>query len=276
MKIDGRAIARRITQEIKEETEELIKKGVTPHLLIILIGNDLSSKAYIRQKIKRAEKAGIRTTLKRYPKNTSEKTLLKFVEEANTDVSIHGIIIQRPLPAHFHPQKIKEAVTPEKDVDGFHPEGKFDPPLALAVIKVLQEIHQKETNLQFDRWLIEKNIIIMGRGEAGGRPVMTYFNKLNIPHKVIHSQTENRDGLLKNADIVISAVGKRGVVKKEEVKEGAILIGIGLHKENNMLKGDYIEDEIKDITSFYTPTPGGVGPVNVIMLLKNVVTAANK
>lgn len=276
MKINGRAIARKISDELIQKTEELAKKDITPHLLIILVGNDLSSKAYIRQKIKRAEKVGIRTTLKRYPKNTSEKTLLKFVKEANTDTSVHGIIIQRPLPSQFDPLKIKHAVIPEKDVDGFHPQSKFDPPLALAVIRILEEIHQKVSDAPLHQWLIGKNIVILGRGEAGGKPVITYLNKLGIFHKVIHSHTKNRNELLKNADIIISAVGKKEVVKKDVLKKGVILIGIGLHKENSSLFGDYVEDDIKDIASCYTPTPGGVGPVNVIMLLKNITTAANR
>ncbi len=276
MKINGRAIAKKISEELIQKTEELTKKGITPHLLIILVGNDLSSKAYIRQKIKRAEKVGIRTTLKRYPKNTSEKTLLKFVKEANTDTSVHGIIIQRPLPSQFDPLEINHAVIPEKDVDGFHPQSKFDPPLALAVIRILEEIHPKVSAAPLHQWLNEKNIVILGRGEAGGKPVITYLNKLGIPHQVIHSQTSDRNELLKTADIIISAVGKREVVKKDWLKKGVILIGIGLHKENNSLFGDYVEDDIKDIASCYTPTPGGVGPVNVIMLLKNITIAANR
>ena len=273
MKINGRVIASKISVELKEKTDELVKKGITPHLLIILIGSDLSSKAYIRQKIKRAEKIGIRTTFKQFPKNASEKTVVKYVEKANNDNSVHGIIIQRPLPPQFDNKKINQAVTIEKDVDSFHPHSTFDPPLALAVIVILQEIHQKESGASIRQWLLDKNIVILGRGEAGGRPVDSHFNKLGISHQIIHSKTEDAGGMLHNADIIISAVGKREVVKKDFVKKGTILIGIGLHKENNVLRGDYNEEDIKNTASFYTPTPGGVGPVNVSMLLSNLIKA---
>ena len=220
---------------------------------------------------------------------------LMLIDEAlTTDSSVHGVIIQRPLPPHFIEDEIKTAVIPEKDVDGLHPNPTFTPPLALAVMTILQEINKKEakpsflsrvqflkrgktfSHENFKKWLTSKNLVFIGRGEAGGKPIISHVEKIGIPHQVIHSKTQNREDILKTADVIITAVGKKDMVTPDMIKQGVILIGVGLHKEDGKLSGDYDEEKIRHIASFYTPTPGGVGPVNVAMLLKNVVQAAKQ
>jgi len=276
MKVDGRAIARKIYTGLEEEIAELHEKTITPHLVIVLVGNDPASKSYIKQKIKKAGEIGILVTFKQFPKSTSEKTLLRFIQQQNVDPSVHGIIIQRPVPLQITPDSVMTAVVPEKDVDGFRPDSRFEPPLALAVMDILDEIRRKTgEKADLREWLTGKNIVFIGRGEAGGKPVISHVEKLGIKHSIIHSKTSQPEEYLKNADIIISAVGKEEVVKPQNLKNGVVLIGIGLHKESDgKLYGDYKELEIQNIASFYTPTPGGVGPVNVAMLLANVVNSA--
>lgn len=276
MKVDGRAIARKIYSGLEEEIAVLLEKTITPHLVIVLVGSDPASKSYIRQKIKKAGEIGIQVTYKQFPKNTSEKTLLRFIQLQNTDPSVHGIIIQRPVPPHISSESVKTAVRAEKDVDGFSTGSRFDPPLALAVMDILDEIRRKTgVKDDFKQWLTSKNIVFIGRGEAGGKPVISHVEKLGIKHNIIHSKTPQPEEYLKKADIIVSAVGKERVVKPQNLKSGVILIGIGLHKEaDGKLHGDYNENEIQAIASFYTPTPGGVGPVNVARLLSNVVNSA--
>lgn len=294
MKLDGRSIAKVILTEIKNDTLQLKHSGITPHLVVIFIGNDAGSKAYIKQKMKKGEEVGIKVSLKRFPTHTSTQTVISFVEKLNTDSSVHGVIIQRPLPPHFIEDEIKTAVIPEKDVDGLHPNPTFTPPLALAVMTILQEINKKEakpsflsrvqflkrgktfSHENFKKWLTSKNLVFIGRGEAGGKPIISHVEKIGIPHQVIHSKTQNREDILKTADVIITAVGKKDMVTPDMIKQGVILIGVGLHKEDGKLSGDYDEEKIRHIASFYTPTPGGVGPVNVAMLLKNVVQAAKQ
>lgn len=278
MKIDGRAMARKIYVKLKKDVEVLHAKGIQPQLVVILVGNDAGSKAYIRQKINRGTEIGVLVILKRFPRHTSEKTLLAFVEKQNADPSVHGIIIQRPLPIQISSERLKSAVVPEKDVDGFHPESTFEPPLALAIMHILQEIYTKQngshldSSIPFKQWLSNKTIAFVGRGEAGGRPVISHVEKLGIPYSIVHSQTAHPRDILQTADIIISAVGKKAIITSTMLKKGVILIGIGLHKgEDGKLHGDYEEEEIKDIASYYTPTPGGVGPLNVAMLLSNLI-----
>lgn len=274
-KVDGRALARKIYSTEEKNIEDLKKREIVPHLLVILIGNDPGSKAYIRQKMKRGEELGVRVTLKRFPIHTSQKTVLTFIAASNKDRNIHGIIIQRPLPNQFEIDTINKAVLPEKDVDGFHPDSAYEPPLALAVMRILEEIQEKETKKSFKEWLTSQNIVFIGRGEAGGRPVISHTEKLGVKHSVIHSKTENPEEIMRNADIIISAVGKERIIQKDFLKKGVILIGIGLHKnDEGKLSGDYNQEEIKEVASYYTPTPGGVGPVNVAMLLQNLVDSA--
>ncbi len=260
MKIDGKQIAQKILDELKLKIQKL---GKTPHLAIILIGNDPASVAYVNQKKIKAELIGVKTTIKNFPSNTSTSTLLRTIQKFNNNNNIHGIIAQQPFSSHIDQEKIVNAITPRKDVDGFHLNSKFQPPIAQAVLEIL-----KPYSFQ------TKKIAVIGKGKTGGEPIIQAIKKMGINPTVVDSKTENPENLTKNADIIISAVGKSNVVKPNMLKKGVILISIGLHKgSDGKLHGDYNEEEIKNIASFYTPTPGGVGPVNVAMLLKNLITA---
>lgn len=242
MKIDGKAIADKILDDLAREVK---KNGIVPTLAVILVGDNPASMAYIKQKQKAADRIGAKVIL-------SNK--LSDVKKFSDDPSVHGIIIQRPLPN----DKIPEVIL-TKDVDGFEKKSPFTVPVAMAVETIL--------NTTGTDWNNQK-IVVIGRGETAGKPIAAYFKQSTV----VHSQTPNPEKILKTADIIISCVGKERVVTT--IKPGAILIGVGIWRDNEgKLRGDYDEEEIKDIASHYTPTPGGVGPVNVACLMQNLIKA---
>ncbi len=266
MIIDGKEIARNILDELKKRVEKLKEKNITPTLAIILVGDNAQSVSYVKQKKLKGEEIGIKVNVLNLESGIKNHELLKTIEQLNNDNNVNGIIIQRPLPPQINPDEIDSAVVPEKDVDGFNPKSSFKPPLGEAIITLLESV---------DKNFKDKKIVIIGKGKTGGKPVIKTFERENIPYWVLDTKTTNKDELTKEADIIISAVGKPNTVKPEMVKKGAILISIGLSQgDDGKLHGDYNEEEIKNIASFYTPTPGGVGPINVAMLLKNLVEAA--
>ncbi len=288
MKIDGKIIAQQILEDLKNKTKELKKGGVVPHLHVITLTSDATSNAYVSQKKIRGEEIDAKITVENLSSGTQIEILLKKIKKLNNDSKVHGIIVQRPLPSQIDETKIAKAINPRKDVDGFHPNSKLTPPVALAVLKILQKIHDLITGesarprviarkyKNFDEWLRSKKITVIGRGITAGKPIINGLKKLGIEPLIISSKTKNSKDILKNSDVVISAVGKP-IVKKNELKNGVVLIGVGMFKDKNgRFKSDYDEDEIKDVASFYTPTPGGVGPINVAMLLKNLITASER
>ncbi len=201
----------------------------------------------------------------------------------NNDNNVHGIIVQRPLPPQIDKEKISLAIIPEKDIDGFHKNSKFEMPLATAVLKILEKIQASTPGVDaqkpqgFIGWLNTKEIVIIGTGETGGGPIIKKLKELGIKPLIIDSKTPNPELITKTADIIISCIGKPNVVRPEMIKRGVILISVGLYKgEDGKLHGDYEEKEIKNIAGFYTPTPGGVGPVNIACLLENLVKATKK
>lgn len=263
MKIDGRKIAEEIFEELRLKAEKLRKRKIIPNLAIILVGNDPASVAYVNQKKLKGEGIGAKITIKHFSNSISQSNLLSAIQRFNNAFNVHGIIVQQPLPSHINIEKITQAIDPKKDVDGFHTQSKFESPIAAAVLEIL-----KVTSLK------SKKIVIVGKGETGGKLIIRKIKKMGIEPIVIDSKTKKTKDITKNADIIISAVGKPQVIKPNMLKRGVILISIGLHKrDDNKLHGDYEEDQVKNIASFYTPTPGGVGPVNVAMLLKNLITA---
>ncbi|MBI2613156.1 MAG: bifunctional 5,10-methylenetetrahydrofolate dehydrogenase/5,10-methenyltetrahydrofolate cyclohydrolase [Candidatus Levybacteria bacterium] len=270
MKIDGRKIAEKILEELKIKVKKLQKKNIVPNLAIILIGNDTASLAYVNQKKLKAKQIGVKTTIVNLESRIQNSELNEILKNLNNDNAVNGIIVQRPVPQAINTEKLDKIIDPKKDVDGFHPKSKFEPPIALAVLKILEKIYEGG----FKKWLKNKKIAVIGKGETGGKPIINSFKKMGINPIVIDSKTENPQNLTKTADIIISAVGKPQVIKPEMIKKGATLISVGLHKgTDGKLHGDYDEEKIKNVASFYTPTPGGVGPINVAYLLKNVVTA---
>lgn len=270
MRIDGTKIAKQILEELSKRTENLKKKRIIPHLVIFLVGNDPASEVYVRHKENKAKTIGAKTTIIRLPSSADEEKLLNAISQLNNDSTVQGIIVQRPLPAQINEKKIDLAVDPEKDIDSFHPDSPYTMPLAAAVLRILEEAYCKQENK-----LKSQRIVVIGKGKTGGGPVIQMLRKINITPVVIDSKTLDPKEITKNADILISTVGKPNIVKKDMIKKGVILISVGLHKgDDGKLHGDYEEEEINNIASFYTPTPGGVGPVNVAMLLENLIQAA--
>lgn len=278
MEINGKEIAHRIYDELKNNVLELTKKGVIPHLVVLLIGNNPSSVAYVNQKKKWAEFIGAQVTVEKYEDTVSQEELERRIQTVNDDASVHAILIQIPLPPHLDETTLTELITAEKDIDGFRPDSPFTPPLASAVLTVLEEIMRRAREMHdFISWIQSKNIVLIGKGKAGGKPISTVLSRKNIAHTVIDSKTENAEELMREADIIITAVGKKHIVTPDKIKPGVILIGVGMNlDEHKNLFGDYVKDEIKDRVSFYTPTPGGIGPVNVACLLQNLILAANR
>ena len=278
VRLSGKDIAEKVYQSLRIRVGELQKKGITPHLVVFLIGENPASVAYVRQKQTKGEEIGCKVTVFRLSESITTEELEKKVKELNEDPTVHGILIQRPVPDHVDIEKLELLTNPEKDIDGFHPDSPYTFPIPMAVMKILEETHELEQDKQyFSDWLNSKKIIIIGKGPTGGGPIMTEFAKQNIDYHLIDSKTTNREELLKNADIIISAVGKESVIKAEELKQGIILIGVGiLRGADGKLHGDYNEEDVDSIASYYTTTPGGVGPVNVAMLFENVLTAAEK
>ncbi len=272
MKIDGKVIAEEILKNLKDRVEKLKERKVTPHLYILTFGKEPQTQSYIKQKLLRAKQIGAKITIKRFKSNISEKTVFNFIEKLNKDKKINGIIIQRPLPKNLNEEKICLAVSLSKDVDGFGPHSKFGAPVGLAVLKLIESTLDSQEITEF---LKSKKIVLVGKGTTAGKPVINLFKRLNIKTKIVDSKTKGKQKILKSADIIVTSVGKK-IIKKENIKKNVLLIGVGMHTVNGKLKGDYDEEEIQAKVSFYTPTPGGVGPVNVTMLMKNLVEATEE
>ena len=273
MKLDGKEIAVEIIDSLRNRTEKLISKKTIPHLLIIMTLDDPQTEAYIRQKLLRAKQIGAKVTLKKASAKISPKKLLEIIDSANRDSKIHGIIIQRPMPKQIDEAVVAEAVVVEKDVDGFNPKSKFAAPVALAVLKFVEKAKGEEIS----EFLKTQKIAVIGKGTTAGRPTINLLKRLGLNFSLIDSKTVNteREKILRSSDIIISCVGKQ-ILSKDDIKSGAFLIGVGMHVEGDKLHGDYDEADIKEKVSFYTPTPGGVGPVNVSMLMKNLVEATEE
>ncbi len=318
MKINCLHLRDKIASGIKNDVEKLKSRGVIPKFAIIQIGNYPPSDVYVRVKMKKAKEVGINAKHFSFPLNTPPNSLINLISKLNSDSTIHGIIIQRPLSSGFDEPRLQSLIDPKKDIDGLSENSSFDPPVALAVAEVLRHIFSST-----DYRLLTTNcyLVVVGKGRTAGAPVYKYFSghpyspdSPNHPFSVVQidSKTKNPDEILKSADIVVSCVGKPNIVRADNIKKGVILISVGQHTEkiknyelritNNNLKlkieklienlklkiensgkheqkaiwvGDYNEEEIMQIASAYAPTPYGIGPLNVIFLLKNVVNAAN-
>lgn len=271
MRIDGKQISSEILEGLKNRVKELKEKGITPHLYVLLLTDDPSTKSYVNQKSLKSEQIGTEITVEIVDPHIPEKELLAKIEKLNLDKSIHGIIVQRPIPENLSEKAVEMAVAIDKDVDGFHPDSHFGIPVGLAVIEILKRLNPDDS----ENWLENKKVTVIGRGLTAGKPIIKTLRKLGIEPEVISSKTEEKEEILKNSDIVISCVGKPNIVGGSMLKKGVILLGVGMHKgEDGKFHGDFNENGIENIVSYYTPTPGGVGPVNVAKLLTNLVEAA--
>lgn len=275
MIIDGKMIALGVKKSLVTEVQKLQKKHLTPQLAIVFCNTNDSILTYIRQKQKFGADLGIKVKLIKISKSASGQSIINRLKILNKDPDIHGIIIQRPFLFSLAENTLKTLVNPQKDVDGFHLKSCCEAPIALSVIKILEYVHKhSEKGLNFEDWLSEKKIIVIGRGESGGTPIASYFRKYGISFLQAHSQTKKIDGLIAESDIIISCVGKPNIVRHDIVKSTAVLIGIGLYRKNGVLQTDYNQEKIAPRVAFYTPAPGGVGPVNVSYLFYNLIRVA--
>lgn len=272
MKIDGKQISDEITKKLKTEVDLLKKRGITPHLHILTLSPNEESVSYVKQKMIRAETLGTRITIEDLGDEISTGEVVARIQLLNEREDTHGIIVQRPMPPQIDEKAISEAVIPKKDVDGFHPSSLFETPVALAVVELLKQGLKKEDIYSF---LKTKKITVLGKGLTAGGPIIRLLKKNGIEPQVISSQTSNAKEILLVSDIIISAVGKKDVITSKMVRPDAVLIGVGLHMEDGKLRGDYNDLEVFEKVSYFTPTPGGVGPLNVTMLFKNLINSAS-
>jgi methylenetetrahydrofolate dehydrogenase (NADP+)/methenyltetrahydrofolate cyclohydrolase len=285
MRIDGRLIATNIKDQLKIEVGRTKEKGVTPHLAVVLIGNDPASETYVTQKKKAAEEIGVIVTVYNLASSTQLFELKKLLFSLNSDPTVHGIIVQRPLSGmDITDDQVDLLVVPQKDVDGFHPESKFTPPVANAILKILNWVAVDVTSNPtsplkqnfaeaFPTWLSKQRILVIGRGVTAGKPIADALKNQGAHVDIAYSTTKYMDALLRSAQIIISCVGKSNVVRHQDITQKSIVIGVGLHQERGRLATDYNQEEIEKVAAYFTPVPGGVGPVNVACLFENLLAA---
>lgn len=271
--ISGTDLSRSIVTDIKQRVSQLKNKGITPTLAVLQVGDIPSSTAYINQKKKAGTQVGIEVTHIKFTKWVSYQKIAETIHRLNENNNVHGIVIQQPLPPALSTGSFSTAVALSKDVDGFRLKSPFRQPVARAVMHILSQIFERD---QVTRLLKSKKIVIVGRGVTAGKPVAEELADRKIPHIIIHSKTTNKKEFYENADVIISCVGKKNVIPTMYLKQGVILISVGISRNNDSFEGDYDEVKVKDIASFYTPTPGGIGPLTVAFLLDNVVKSAEK
>ncbi|HDK3146609.1 TPA: bifunctional methylenetetrahydrofolate dehydrogenase/methenyltetrahydrofolate cyclohydrolase FolD, partial [Staphylococcus aureus] len=272
--LDGKQIAKDYRQGLQDQVEALKEKGFTPKLSVILVGNDGASQSYVRSKKKAAEKIGMISEIVHLEETATEEEVLNELNRLNNDDSVSGILVQVPLPKQVSEQKILEAINPEKDVDGFHPinigklyidEQTFVPCTPLGIMEILKHA---------DIDLEAKNAVVIGRSHIVGQPVSKLLLQKNASVTILHSRSKDMASYLKDADVIVSAVGKPSLVTKDVVKEGAVIIDVGnTPDENGKLKGDVDYDTVKEIAGAITPVPGGVGPLTITMVLNNTLLA---
>lgn len=277
-RIDGQAIAKKILDELTQDVETLKKaKKITPRMTVFLVGDNPASRSYIAQKQKAGQAIGAEVNLIELPVTITEKELRDQIKKANDDSTVHGIIIQRPLPRETQvPPETLDKIALPKEIDGFVPNSPYTAPVALAVIAILEDIFYKHFNtpeLDLITWLRPQTIVVIGKGVTAGKPTADIFAKLSVPVIVIDRSTPNPDEILQKATIIVSCVGQPRYVKKSAISDGVILISVGVSRMDGKLAGDYDVEEIQKKAQFYTPTPGGVGPINVACLMQNLVKA---
>lgn len=273
--INGKELAKEIREELKVEVDKLKEKGIVPKLAVVMVGNNSASQVYVKNKSRACEKAGIEFEEFLFDENTSEDKLLKTIDNLNADKSIHGILLQSPVPKHIDIQKAFQRILPEKDVDGFNAVNVGKLAIGLdafisctpyGIVKML-EAYNIETE--------GKNVVILGRSNIVGKPLIQCMLNKNATVTVCHSKTKNIKEITKNADIIIAAIGKPKFVTSDMVKDGAVVIDVGINRlDNGKLCGDVDYDNIFSKASYITPVPGGVGPMTIAMLINNVVKAA--
>lgn len=273
-KISGRDISVQIKQDVKVEVEQLVKQGITPSLTVVLIGDDPASQVYVGSKERSSKEAGMISEVIRKPATITQKELMNIVTKLNSDKSVHGILVQLPLPKHLNEAEIINAIDPDKDVDGFHPinMGKLvygDDSLVPCTPAGIIEMLDRE-NIEIEG----KNVVIIGRSNIVGKPLFHLFLKRNATVTVCHSRTRDLMGISKTADILVAAIGRAKMINRDYVKKGAVVIDVGINRVDGKLFGDVDYEDVLPLVSRITPVPGGVGPMTIAMLLKSTITAA--
>ncbi|ASA95526.1 MULTISPECIES: bifunctional methylenetetrahydrofolate dehydrogenase/methenyltetrahydrofolate cyclohydrolase FolD [Anoxybacillus] len=275
--INGFELAKEKRAQLAKEVEQLKREGIEPALAVILVGDHPASQSYVKAKQKACEEIGIRSVLLTFPNDISESFLLGQIARLNKDRSIHGILVQLPLPPQINELHVIEAIAPEKDVDGFHPlnvgrmmtgQQTFLPCTPYGILYMVQ-------SLQVD--ITGKHVVVVGRSNIVGKPVGQLFLREHATVTYCHSRTNDLEAITRQADILIVAVGKPKLITSSYVKEGAIVIDVGVNRlENGKLCGDVDFDDVKQVASYITPVPKGVGPMTITMLLHNTVQAARE
>ncbi|GGE10392.1 bifunctional protein FolD [Marinithermofilum abyssi] len=274
--IDGKQIAAELRQELKSEVATIAIRGVTPGLTVVLVGNNMASETYVRGKIRACEEVGIRSDLIRLPEETEEDTLLAEIDRLNQDETVHGILVQLPLPRQISEEKVIARIRPKKDVDGFHPinmgklatglKGAFLPCTPHGILQMLKRSHIE---------IAGKHAVVVGRSNIVGKPVSLLLQKENATVTMCHSRTKDLAYFTRQADILVAAVGKYGLITRDHVRPGAVVIDVGMNRSpEGKLAGDVMFEEVREVASHITPVPGGVGPMTIAMLLYNTVEAA--
>lgn len=273
--IDGKLIAGHYRERLNSQIEDLKEKGVTPGLAVILVGDNHASHSYVKMKRKACSNLGIHSELYQYESSLTQDELLNKIEELNEQSHIHGILVQLPLPEHINPITVIETISPSKDVDGFHPvsigkmvtnQDTFYSCTPLGIMKILE----------YENISVEgKHVVILGRSNIVGKPAGHLFLNRNATVTYCHSKTKNMSFYTKQADIIVSAVGKANLIGAEDIKPGAVVIDVGMNRdENGALCGDVNFSEVMEKAGKITPVPGGVGPMTITMLLYNTVKSA--
>lgn len=275
--LDGKALAQRIRGTLAEEAKGLATKGVQPGLAVVLVGDDPASQIYVRGKTKACQEAGFRTFDHKLPAETSEAALLDLVRRLNDEPAVDGILVQLPVPRHIDSRKVLLAVAPEKDVDGFHPENlgrllmgepRFVSCTPLGVMKLLEEAGVP---------LGGKRAVVLGRSNMVGKPMAVLLTAADATVTHCHSRTQDLPALVREADVVVAAIGRPEFVKGDWIKPGAVVIDVGINRlPDGKLVGDVDFDDVKAVAGMITPVPGGVGPMTITMLLANTVQSAER
>jgi methylenetetrahydrofolate dehydrogenase (NADP+) / methenyltetrahydrofolate cyclohydrolase len=275
--IDGNALSVQLRKDVATRAALLQSKGITPGLAVVLVGDQPASAVYVRNKVKACADNGLHSVLEKHDASMTEAALLALVDKLNKDPSIHGILVQLPLPTHIDTHKVIEAIAPQKDVDGFHVasagalmvgQAGFWPCTPYGCMKMLESIGYS---------LKGKHAVVMGRSNIVGKPMALMLLQQNATVTVCHSGTVNLKTMTLQADVIVAAVGKRNVLTADMVKPGAVVIDVGMNRnDEGKLCGDVDFDGVKAVASFITPVPGGVGPMTITMLLVNTIEAAER
>ena len=273
--LDGKAVSLKVKESVKVRADELKKFGIEPTLAVVLVGEDKASQTYVRAKEKACNEYGIKSVAHRLSENTTQNELLALINVLNLDDSIHGILVQLPLPKHIDTEAILAMINPAKDVDGFHAVnvGKlvsgldgFVPCTPLGVMEILKE---------YDIEVAGLNAVVIGRSNIVGKPMANLLLNASATVTVTHSKTKNLKEICKNADLIVAAIGKPFFLKADMVKDGAVVVDVGINRlDDGRLVGDVDFDEVAPKCSYITPVPGGVGPMTIAMLLNNTILAA--